>query len=67
VIRLPAGILPINHNLQVVADDDLDNIERMLLSEQAQTWVARNAPRLENGYLSITTRLLRRLPVAGSY
>ena len=65
-IRVPAGILPINHNISVVSEDgglSLDELERLLTCEASQAWMRRNAPRLENGYLSVTTGLLRRLPV----
>ena len=63
--RLLAGRLPVNHNLHVVAsrdDVDLATIERFLRSEHAQAWIAARAPRLEGGYRSITTRLLRAIP-----
>ncbi len=66
VIRLPAGVLPINHNLSVVATEagiPLDVLAVALVSDEAQAWIRQHAPRLENGYLSITTKLLRRLPV----
>ena len=66
VVRLPAGVLPINHNLTVVAtrpDLSLDALADALSSSLAQEWIRHHAPPLENGYLSITTKLLRRLPV----
>lgn len=65
-VRLPAGVLPVHHNLYVVAGQDgrsLDEIEGILLSEATQAWVARNAPRLEDGYLDIRAGLIRRIPV----
>lgn len=65
-INLPAGVLPLNHNLSVVsARDDvtLEELRAILLSTKSQEWIQRQAPRLESGYLSITTRLLRRMPV----
>lgn len=65
-VRLPAGVLPLNHNLSVVsARDDVtrEELRTILLSTKSQDWIQRNAARLENGYLSITTRLLRRMPV----
>jgi|SRR5581483_4842881 len=64
-IELPAGILPINHNLSVISSSDrrLNEIKNLLLSDQSQQWIRTNAPRLESGYYSITTRLLRRLPI----
>lgn len=65
-VTLPAGVLPLNHNLSVVsARDDvtLEELRTILLSTKSQEWIRRNAARLESGYLSITTRLLRRMPV----
>lgn len=64
-IRIPAGHLPINHNLSVVSNGShsLDELEEILTSPEAQAWVQAMAPRLEGGYLSITTRFLRGLPV----
>lgn len=65
-IRVPAGVLPINHNLTIVGrgGSTLDEIEAVLLSPLAKAWIESRAPRLENGYLSITTTTLRQLPVA---
>lgn len=66
VIPLPAGILPINHNLQVVnaaPGVSLERVAEMLGCEESQEWIRRHAPRLENGFFSITTTLLRRLPL----
>lgn len=64
-VRVPAGMLPVNHNLTIVRSGrmSLDEIEAMLCSPQAQDWVAHHAAPLEDGYYSITTRLLRSLPV----
>jgi hypothetical protein len=63
-IRLPAGILAINHNLTLAAAGhaDLDAIERVLTSRAANEWIRARADRLEDGYMSVTTRLLRKLP-----
>lgn len=65
VIDLPAGVLPINHNLQVVSSDAMPaaTLRRILTCQESQDWIARNAPRLENGYYSITTTLLRSMPL----
>lgn len=65
-VRIPAGILPINHNLSIVAGSPevLDRVERALASQLASDWVAQHAPRLENGFVSLTTTMLRRLPIA---
>jgi hypothetical protein len=64
-IQIPAGVLPINHNLSVVntTDHSLDYIKTLLTSDASHAWLERNAPRLENSYYSITTTLLRRLPI----
>lgn len=64
-VRVPAGILPIDHGISIVTSGDasLDEIEAALLHPDAETWVRARAPRLENGYYSLTTTLLRSLPV----
>lgn len=64
-VRVPAGVLPINHNISIVAAGsvDLEEIEAILSSERANAWIRERAARLENGYLSVTTTLLRQLPV----
>lgn len=67
VIPLPAGVLPVNHNLSVVAAKEglsLEQLREVLVSEASQAWLERNAPRIDNGYYSIITTLLRRLPVS---
>ncbi len=63
--RLPAGVLAINHNLTVIRPGraGLVSLAALLDSERARRWVHSRAPRLENGYLSITPTLLRQLPV----
>lgn len=65
-VRVPAGVLPVNHNLSIVSAGslDLDTVEQQLNRPEAMQWVARRAPRLENGYYSLTTTLLRELPLA---
>lgn len=64
-VRVPPGVLPVNHNLSVVSAGkaSLDAIEAVLRSPEAEAWVRARAARLENGYYSLTTSLLRRLPV----
>jgi len=64
-VRVPPGILPINHNLSIVAAGkrSLDEIEDLLLSEESNDWMRTHAARLEDGFFSLTTRLLRQLPV----
>lgn len=64
-VRVPAGVLPVNHNLSIVRSGSmsLDDIEAALSSPSSAEWVQRFAAPLEGGYLSITTRLLRQLPI----
>ena len=65
-IKVPPGVLPINHNIVIAATDGttLSDIEAMLTDPRAQRWIERRARPLEGGYLSLTTKLLRKLPVA---
>lgn len=65
-VRVPRNILPINHNLSVVAgtEEQLALVEEALASPLAAQWVRDHAARLENGYFSLTTKLLRKLPMA---
>jgi tRNA1(Val) A37 N6-methylase TrmN6 len=64
-VRLAPGILPLNHNLSVVAGtpEELDYVERAFASELCLRWIQEHAPRLENGYFSILTRQLRKMPI----
>jgi len=64
-VRVPAGILPINHNLTIVSNGEksLDEIEQILSSDRANEWVRAYSPRLENGFYSLTTTRLRMLPI----
>jgi len=63
-VRLPAHVLPIDHNLTVVSSAmSVEALIAALTTDEAQAWIAARAPRLENGYFSITTTLLRQLPV----
>ena len=64
-VRVPAGVLATNHNLSIVSagDKTLEELEAILSSERTMQWVSQRAPRLENGYYSLTTTLLRKLPV----
>lgn len=65
-VRVPPGVLPINHNLSIVAADPatLARVEAALASPLAALWVQDYAPRLEGGYHSLTTTLLRKLPIS---
>lgn len=64
-VRVPPGILPINHNLSIVCGEPavLERVEAALRSPLAAQWVRDYAPRLENGYFSLTTSLLRKMPI----
>ena len=64
-VRVPPGILPINHNLSIVASGSktLEEIEAILCSEKTNEWVRAHSPHLENGFYSLTTTRLRMLPV----
>lgn len=64
-VRVAPGTLPINHNLSIVAADrlSLDEIEAVLCSPEANQWMQEHAARLESGFFSLTTTLLRQLPV----
>jgi hypothetical protein len=64
-VCLPAGILPLNHNLSIVSTGpaSLKLVERALQSEVAAQWMRDHAPRLEDGYYSLCTTLLRKMPV----
>jgi len=64
-VRVPAGILPLDHGISIVTASEatLDELEEELNRPEAEAWVRARAPRLENGYYSLTTTLLRTLPV----
>lgn len=65
-VRIPAGVLPIDHGISIVAAGEatLDEIEEELRRPEAEAWVRARAPRLENQFWSATTTLLRQLPVS---
>lgn len=64
-VRIPPGILPIDHGISIVSAGEatLDALESALNTPAAEEWVRERAPRLENGYFSLTTTLLRNLPL----
>ena len=64
-IPLPQGVMAVNSNLVVADCDDPRMLAAWLDEPEQQEWIARNAPPLEDGYLSITTTLLRRMPARG--
>lgn len=64
--RLPSGLVAINHNLSIVAEGSasLDDLDALLSSAEANQWVRERAAPLEGGFYSLTTKLLRELPIA---
>lgn len=64
-VRVPAGVLPLDHGISIVSAGaaSLDELEAALRRPEAEAWVRARAPRLENGYFSVCTSLLRRLPL----
>lgn len=65
-VRIPAGVLAIDHGISIVAAGEatLDELEEELRRPEAESWIRARAPRLENNYWSVTTTLLRQLPVS---
>ncbi|MCD5327979.1 Eco57I restriction-modification methylase domain-containing protein [Chromobacterium piscinae] len=63
--RIEAGRLPIGHNLSIVCETktELECVEGALHHPLATSWIHDHAPRLEDGYFSLTAPLLRRLPL----
>ena len=66
LVRVPAGVLPVNHNLSIINSGamSLEAIVEALRSDEANDWCCSRAARLENGYFSFTTRLLRDVPIS---
>jgi len=64
-VRVPAGVLPVDHGISIVTSGaaTLDALEAALMRPESEAWVRARAPRLEGDYVSITTSLLRMLPV----
>ena len=64
-VRVPANVLPINHNLSVISGNAalLDAVAAAIGSDMSAQWFADSASRLEGGYASLTTMMLRSLPV----
>lgn len=64
-VMVPPGLLPVNHNISIVRAGDctLEEIALRLSSPEAEAWLSATAAPLENGYRSVTTRLLRSLPM----
>lgn len=64
-IWVAPDILPINHNLSVISGDLqlLTRIERALRSDLAANWLREHAPRIEGGFHTLDTTLLRKMPI----
>lgn len=64
-IRVPAGVLPMDHHLRITCYDParLAAIERWLASDLAALWLSQHASPLENGYFLIGAERLRQMPV----
>lgn len=62
-IRLPAGSMPVNHNIVVVSGIPVERLRTILKDPRVQAQADALALRLENGYRSYTTTLLRQLVV----
>ncbi len=64
-IPLPAGYMPLNHDLVVVSGRGPETISRWLNDPSVQAQALAAAPPLENGFRSFTAKLLRNLIVPG--
>lgn len=64
-VRIPPGLLPLDHGISIVTAGSmsLDDLEVALSRPESEAWVRARAPRLENNYVSLTTKLLRSLPI----
>jgi len=64
-IPIPAGVLPVDHNLHITTSDTLSQSDliNLVTCDEAQDFARLHAPRLENGYLDLRASLLRRIPV----
>lgn len=64
-VRIPPGILPLDHGISIVTAGSmsLEDLEAALSMPESEAWVRARAPRLENNYISLTTKLLRSLPI----
>ncbi len=62
-VRLPAGTMPVNHNLVVVSGLSSDRMLEILSDERVRAQADALALRLESGYRSYTATLLRSLRI----
>lgn len=67
-VRVPAGVLVVNHHLSIVPRDgraSLEAIAAALASPQADEWFRTVAAPLEGGFRAVTARALRCMPFTG--
>jgi hypothetical protein len=62
-VRLPAGTMPVNHNLVVASGSDPSRLQEVLADPRVTAQADALALPLESGYRSYTTTLLRSLRV----
>lgn len=62
-IPLPAGALPVGHNLCIASGERPEVLAGWLNHPEVQEQALEAAPRLENGYASFTCRMLRDLRI----
>lgn len=60
---MPVGILPVDHGIVSVEEAYLEQLEAALKCPEAEAWVRARAPRLEGNDFSLTTTLLRDMPL----
>ncbi|MYM92354.1 N-6 DNA methylase [Duganella vulcania] len=64
-IRLPAGVLAIDHHLSITPNDPamFSAIERALMAPIAQQWMQERARPLEEDWFELTATVLRDMPI----
>jgi hypothetical protein len=64
-VWLQPNMLAVNHNVSIISGDLnlLTRIEKALRGELAARWLSDHAPAIEDGYRTINTRLLRKMPI----
>lgn len=70
VISIPAGVLPYTHQVSVLLPKDgytLDDIRRLLLSDESQQWFRLHASPIDGGYYQLKTTTLRQLPIPDNF
>jgi len=64
-VRVPAGMLPMNHHFRITCDDPdlLERIARAMCGELAAKWFEAHGAPLEGGFRSMRAPLLRQMPL----